>query len=223
VIDKNLCVLCGKCTDYCVNQALEYVGKDVSVQELMKEIIKDEVFYDESDGGVTFSGGEPLTQSDFLSEILKACQGRGIHTTVDTSGFTSWDNFKKIVDYVDLFLYDLKVMDKEKHEKFMNVDNKIILENLKRLSDLGKNIFVRMPIIVGINEDDTSIDEAIDFLTGLNITKVNLLPYHKMGMDKYSRLNMDYKMTGMEKPSNERMIQIESKFKNVGIKVKIGG
>jgi len=223
IMNKNKCDLCGKCSDFCPSNAREYVGKDFTVKELMKEIIKDEAFYDESNGGVTFSGGEPLIYADFLKEVLQGCKTRGIHTAVDTCGYASWESFDKILDKVDLFLYDLKMMNNERHKKYMGVGNKLILENLKKLSDSGCNIFVRMPIIAGINDDDENINESIDFISNLNILQVNLLPFHKMGMDKYKRLNLEYKLSGMEKPSDERMAEIADKLRRVGLKVKIGG
>lgn len=223
IMNKNKCDLCGKCSDFCPSNAREYVGKDFTVKELMKEIIKDEAFYDESNGGVTFSGGEPLIYADFLKEVLQGCKTRGIHTAVDTCGYASWESFDKILDKVDLFLYDLKMMNNERHKKYMGVGNKLILENLKKLSDSGCNIFVRMPIIAGINDDDENINESIDFISNLNILQVNLLPFHKMGMDKYKKLNLEYKLSGMEKPSDERMAEIADKLRKVGLKVKIGG
>lgn len=223
VTDELKCKLCGKCTDFCPNNAREYVGKDITVQDLMKEIIKDEVFYEESNGGVTFSGGEPLLHVEFLLEVLKACKHRGIHTAIDTSGFAAYENFEKIADYVDLFLYDIKLMNNEKHIKYIGVENDLIIENLKKLSNRGANIFVRMPIIAGVNDDDEHIDEAVKLLSKINLIQVNLLPYHKMGMDKYRRLEMDYKLSGMEKPTDERMEEIADKFIKGGIKVKIGG
>lgn len=222
VRDNSKCNLCGKCADFCPNNAQEYIGKDITTKEIMKEIIKDEAFYEESGGGVTFSGGEPLMYVDFLQDILKSCKIRGIHTAVDTSGYTSWESFEKIIDKVDLFLYDLKLIDNEKHKKYTGVSNKVILENLKKLSDSGANIYIRMPIIAGVN-DDSHIDETIEFLSNLNIIQVNLLPYHKMGMEKYKRLGMEYKLTGDEKPSDEKMKEIADKFRKAGIKVKVGG
>ena len=223
VADEDKCTLCGKCAEFCPSNAREYVGKDVTVQELMKEIIKDEVFYEESNGGVTFSGGEPLNHSEFLNEVLKSCKERGIHTTVDTSGFAAWKSFEKIVDKVDLFLYDVKHMNNEKHKKYTGVGNATILENLKRLSAKGANIYIRMPIISGVNDDDDHVNEVIKFISSTNIIQVNLLPYHKVGMDKYRRLSMEYKLSGMEKPSEERMAEIMEKFIENGLKVKIGG
>lgn len=222
VRDNSKCNLCGKCADFCPNNAQEYIGKDLTTREIMKEIIKDEAFYEESGGGVTFSGGEPLMYLDFLEDVLTSCKIRGIHTAVDTSGYAPWECFEKIIDKVDLFLYDLKLMNDEKHKKYTGVSNKVILENLKKLSDSGANIYIRMPIIVGVN-DDSHIDETIKFLLNLNIIQVNLLPYHKMGMEKYKRLGINYKLTGDEKPSDENMKEIADKFRKAGIKVKVGG
>ncbi|MBU5292832.1 glycyl-radical enzyme activating protein [Anaerosalibacter bizertensis] len=223
-IDETKCILCGNCTDFCYNEAREYVGQKIGAIELFKEIQKDEIFYEESGGGVTFSGGEPLLQVDFLSEVLDICNKKNIHTTLDTSGYTKWENIEKIVNKVDLFLYDLKLIDDEKHKKYIGVSNKLILENLKKLSSLGKRIFVRMPIIAGINDGNDHIDESIKFIKTLNnIEQVNLIPYHSMGMDKYKRLNMDYKLSGMEKPADEKMEELKEKFEKEGIKVKIGG
>ena len=216
------CTLCGKCCDLCPNNARELVGTDITVKELMSKLIKDEVFYEESNGGVTFSGGEPLMHSDYLINVLNICKDRDIHTTIDTSGYAPFEQFEKIIDSVDLFLFDIKHMNNEKHLEYTGVENTLILDNLKKLSQKG-NIYVRMPIIAGINDDDENINMAINFLSNLNITQVDLLPYHKMGMDKYRRLNMQYKLSGFEKPTDEILDKIAEKFKKAGIKINIGG
>lgn len=222
-IEEEKCILCGKCMDFCPNNAKELVGKDLTKEEILKEIIKDEIFYEESGGGVTFSGGEPMLYADFLDDILTQCKVRGIHTAIDTSGYVSWNSFEKLKDKVDLFLYDIKLMDSEKHKKYTGVDNKIILDNLKNLSDTGNNLVIRMPIICGVNDDEDNIDKSIEFIKKLNVIEVNLLPYHKIGMDKYKKLKMEYKLSGNEKPSEDKMAEIVKKFKDAGIKVKIGG
>lgn len=224
VVDKNKCTLCGNCTDFCFNEAREYVGQEISVEDLIKEVQKDEIFYEESGGGVTFSGGEPLLQVDFLSEALDLCNKKHIHTAIDTSGYAKWEDVEKVANKADLFLYDLKLIDDEKHKKYIGVSNKLILENLQKLSSLGKRIFVRMPIILGINDDNGHIDESIKFINTLNnIEQVNLIPYHSMGMDKYERLEMKYKLSGKEKPADEKMEELKGKFEKAKIKVKIGG
>ncbi len=223
IIDHEICTLCGKCEDFCPNEARKFVGKYMTTTELMKEIKKDEIFYEESGGGVTFSGGEPLVQIDFLQNMLKLCKEEEIHTTVDTSGYSKWENIEKIIDYTDLFLYDIKIMDDYRHNKYMGVSNKVILENLKRLSQAGSNIYVRIPIIKGVNDDIENIQSTIEFLKDINILQVNLLPYHKMGMEKYDRLSMDYRLTGDEKPSEEVMNSLLKKFKILNKRIKIGG
>ncbi|MGH4140265.1 trans-4-hydroxy-L-proline dehydratase activase [Clostridium sp.] len=223
VTNENKCTLCGKCSDFCPSNAKELVGNDIKASALMSEIIKDEIFYEESNGGVTFSGGEPLMHVDYLNHVLEICKDKGIHTTIDTSGYAIWEQFEKIIDKVDLFLFDVKHMNNEKHLKYTGVENHLILENLKKLSESGSNIYIRMPIIAGINDDDENIDRAVEFLSKLNIIQVDLLPYHKMGMDKYRRLNMDYKLSGLEKPTDKVIDKIVEKFKNAGIKINIGG
>ncbi|MFC0906180.1 trans-4-hydroxy-L-proline dehydratase activase [Clostridium sp. MT-14] len=222
-IDKFKCTLCEKCVDFCPNKAREHVGRNITSNELIKEIVKDEVFYEQSGGGVTFSGGEPLMQVDFLDDILKRCKDRGIHTAVDTSGYAPWKSFERIASKVDLFLYDIKIMDNEKHKKYIGAENDIILKNIENLSNMGCNIYLRMPIIKEINDDNDHIEKTIKLLSIINVEQVNLLPYHKIGMDKYRRLKMNYKLSGMEKPSDERMEEISQKFKKAGIKIKIGG
>ncbi|MBS4536344.1 glycyl-radical enzyme activating protein [Clostridium sp. D2Q-14] len=221
--DEDKCTLCGKCADLCLNEGWKLVGRKFTSSELMKEIKKDEIFYEESGGGVTFSGGEPLSQIDFLEEMLKKSKTEGVHTTVDTSGYSKWENIKKIVDYTDLFLYDLKLLDDERHKKYIGVSNKNILKNLEKLSETGANIYVRIPIIKGINDDMENIEGTIKFLEKLNISQVNLLPYHRMGMEKYERLSKEYNLIGDEKPSEEEMDNLVEKFKILNRKIKVGG
>ena len=216
------CLSCGQCEDSCPYNARQISGNIFTESELMKEIKKDELFYEQSGGGVTFSGGEPLSQLEFLSSMLSLCNNAGIHTCLDTCGFSSWENLKKISDKVDLFLYDLKFMDEERHKKYTGVSNKAILENLKNLSDSGKRIFIRMPLISGINDGDDIIKSA-EFLSALNIEQVNLLPYHKMGIEKYERVGVSPQITGMVQPSDQKMSEIQNIFKNYGVKTKIGG
>lgn len=223
LISDKKCNLCGICSELCINEAKELAGKEITVEEVMSEIQKDEIFYEESNGGITFSGGEPLLQIDFLEDLLKACKKKGFHTAVDTSGYAKWDYFEQILDYTDLFLYDLKLMNDEKHKKYIGVSNKIILENLQKLSKTEKDIYIRLPIISGINDDNEHIGSVIRFISHLNFNQVNLLPYHRVGMDKYKRLNKNYKLSGMEKPSDEILAKIKNKLKKASIKVKIGG
>jgi len=223
VTDKNKCNLCGECSRTCPAQAREMIGKKLTAEEIIKEVEKDLVFYEESGGGVTFSGGEPLGQSEFLEALLIRCQKKKIHTAVDTSGYISWRILKKIIPKVDLFLYDLKIMDSERHKKYTGVFNEIILENLKKLSSVHNNIFIRFPVIPGINDDYQNIKETGEFLSSLKIAQVNILPYHYMGIDKYGRLGRTYKLVTTQPPSEEKLSEIAAILSKFNLKVKLRG
>ncbi len=223
-IDKAKCDLCAKCEEVCVYEALEIVGREMTVQEVMEEIEKDRVFFDESGGGITFSGGEPLMHVDFLEALLKEIGKKNIHVTLDTSGYVAFEDLGRICDKVDLFLYDLKIMDDEKHEKYTGVSNKIILENLRKLTELGKSVAVRIPLISGINDDNQSIHMFVDFLQSLkNIKQINLLSYHRGGCEKYKRLRKEKFAKTFNSPSDERIEDIKKIFTDSGFSVRTGG
>ena len=200
----------------------EIIGSLMSVFDVMTEIRKDKIFYDESGGGVTFSGGEPLMQSEFLLELLKECKIENIHTTVDTSGFVNEGKLLEIIDCVDLFLYDLKLINNELHKKYTGVSNKVILQNLQILVNRHKPIIIRIPIIPSITDTNENLEEIIDFLNDLPaIKEINLLPYHNIAKEKYKRLNMEYHR--YPKVKQEKLDRIKHMFKHAGYKVKIGG
>ncbi len=185
------CNLCGRCTLFCPQEAREICGKEYTVHEVLREIIQDKPFYDNSNGGVTFSGGECMLQIDFLAEILKACKENGIHTAIDTAGNVPYEHFEKIIPYTDTFLYDIKCISEDLHKKFTGVSNAKIISNLKKLSKSFKGkIVVRIPLIGGFNDEDSEIFKINDFLSQINISNVEVLPYHKMGLHKYEALNM---------------------------------
>jgi pyruvate formate lyase activating enzyme len=197
------------------------IGKKLTAEEIIKEVEKDLVFYEESGGGVTFSGGEPLKQSEFLEVLLNSCREKKIRTAVDTSGYISWEILNKISSKVDLFLYDLKLMDNERHKKYTGVSNEIILENLKKLSSVHNNIFVRFPVIPGINDDYQNIKEIGELLSSLKITQVNLLPYHYIGVDKYKRLGKKYKLVDIQPPSKEKLSEVSAILRKFNLNVKL--
>jgi pyruvate formate lyase activating enzyme len=200
------------------------VGREVTITELMEEIEKDSVFYEESGGGVTFSGGEPTMQPDFLLSLLTKCKERGLHTTVDTSGYAPSRIFEKISSFTDLFLYDLKMMNDKLHQKYTCVSNKLIHKNLKWLDDKHKNISIRIPVVPGITDTKLNITEIINFLLKLeNISEVNLLPYHKAGEGKYSRFKKENKLPMIKTPENGYMEKVVEQFKKLPNKIKIGG
>ncbi len=223
-IDKAKCDLCAKCEEVCVYDALEVVGKEVTVQELMDEIEKDKIFFDESGGGITFSGGEPLMQMEFLEALLKEIKKKNIHVALDTSGYVSFKDLDRISDKVDLFLYDLKIMDDKKHEKYTGVSNKLIHDNLRKLTERGNSVAVRIPLVSGINDDDQSIQMFVDFLQSLkNINQISLLSYHSGGREKYKRLRKEKLPKTFHSPSAERIEEIEKTLADSGFSAKAGG
>lgn len=180
------CDLCGKCTVYCPMDARKVCGKEYTADEVLAEVIKDKAFYENSGGGVTFSGGECMLQIDFLLEILKKCKQNGIHTAVDTAGHIPFENFEKILPYTDLFLYDLKIFDSDKHKKYVGVGNELILENLKKLLQSGAKIWIRIPVMADVNDTAEEMQKIKEFfVTNGKPQKVELLPYHAMGENKY--------------------------------------
>jgi pyruvate formate lyase activating enzyme len=204
----------------------EEVGKYYTTDDILGILEKEQVFINQSKGGVTFSGGEPMLQSGFLLEALKACRANGYHTAVDTSGYSSSENFKSVIPYTDLFLFDLKHLDDSKHIEYTGVSNKTIIENFRLLLGAGKEMMIRIPVIPGYNDDDYHIERLIRFLSETkteSVTKICLLPYHKIGSSKYRRFNIPYLMNDVEQPGTERMKQLRDKFSGTGIKVKIGG
>lgn len=224
VVDTGQCSLCGQCAEVCPYEVLEIVGKDVSVAELLAEVEKDRIFFDQSGGGVTVSGGEPLDQLPFLLKFLKELKSRDIHVTLDTSGSVPFEDLMKVSRHVDLFLFDLKMMDSSKHEDAAGVPNDLILENLKKLSEQGINVEIRLPLISGINDDLKNIGETIEFLLSLKIKPaVSILPYHKGGCEKYIRLNKEEYLIPFEPPSEGRIAKVMRIFVDRGFVVKRGG
>ena len=223
-IDREKCDFCGKCEDACVYEALEIIGREVTVAEALVEMERDRVFFDESGGGITFSGGEPLMQLDFLMELLPEIKKRNIHVTLDTSGFVSFRDLERVSDQVDLFLYDLKIMDDEKHKEYTGVSNRIILENLRELTERGKPTAVRIPLISGVNDDDQSIQSLTEYLQSLkNIKHISLLPYHSGGCEKYRNLKKEDSLKTFQPPSGMRIDEIGKLLIEAGFSVKTGG
>ena len=163
----------------------ESIGREMSVEEVMAEVLADRIFYRKSDGGMTLTGGEPMAQFNFTRELLSAAKAEGISTALDTSGFTPWENFRELLPFVDLFLYDFKVADPRRHRKLTGVDNTLILENLKKLDEAGATIFLRCPLVPGINDDNSQLAAIAGWAENIGIT---LEPYHPFGVEKAIRL-----------------------------------
>jgi pyruvate formate lyase activating enzyme len=223
-VDKKKCDLCGKCAEACLYDAMQVVGREMAVEDLAAEIERDRIFFEQSGGGTTFSGGDPLAQPAFLEELLGALRSRGIRTAVDICGFTPAPLLEKIAAKADLVLYDLKVMDEAKHRELTGVSNGPILENLKRLAVNGTEVWVRIPLMAGVNDDDKNINGTIAFLKSLKkIKNIGLLPYHSGGSEKARRLGKESCLTTFEAPSEERLAAIEAAFRGAGFDVQRGG
>ncbi|WP_416388956.1 trans-4-hydroxy-L-proline dehydratase activase [Merdimonas faecis] len=225
--DPKACTFCGKCENFCPAGVREIVGREYTVKELTKELMKDQMFYEESGGGVTFSGGEVMSMDmDFILAMAKELKRQDVTLTIDTCGYVPYERFEKILPYVNTFLYDVKVMDPELHKKYMGTDNKLILENLIRLSQDGARIYIRIPTIKEVNGNEENMKETIAFLKQHDIhpAGVNLLPYHDTGSGKYAKLDMEYKGTDLHAPDKEEMEALAAFFVNAGFtNTKIGG
>lgn len=222
--DPVRCHLCQTCAEHCPSEAIEFVGHKVTVDEVIRQIEKDTAFYDQSGGGVTLSGGEPLMQPDFLMELLEACSNLDLHCTVDTTGYADSELLLQVAQKTDLFLYDLKIMDATKHRDFTGVSNQLILDNLKMLSENKARIQVRIPIIPGINTNADNIHHTADFVATLpGVEHISILPFHNSARGKYRRLGMECMSADMQSPSNEHLKRIADWLRQSGLQVKIRG
>lgn len=206
------CDFCGKCTLFCPNDAREVCGKEYTVEEVLSEILKDKDYYGQ-DGGATFSGGECMLQIEFLEEILKKCKENGVRTAVDTAGNVPWDCFEKILLYTHLFLYDVKCISEDLHKEGTGVSNRLILENLRKLSNKKAEIIVRIPVIPEFNGKKDEMQKIADFLNDLSISKVELLPYHAMGEHKWSAIGKETEHFSI--PSDEDVYKFKKLFNDV--------
>ncbi|MGD0756349.1 MAG: glycyl-radical enzyme activating protein [Bacteroidales bacterium] len=204
----------------------EEVGKYYSIGAILEILDKEKVFINQSKGGATFSGGEPMLQFEFLLEALKACKENGYHTAIDTSGYSSAENYKSVIPFTDLFLFDIKHLDEEKHIGSTGVSNAGILDNYRLLLESGKDIMVRIPVIPGFNDDPDHLERLRSFLKTTkngSLKKICLLPFHKTGASKYKKFNIPYKMGDTEPPDKEKIQKMKEFFLETGVKVKIGG
>lgn len=225
ITNTELCKMCGHCAEVCPTKAIELSGKPRKITEIMDEIEKERIFFDQSGGGVTVSGGEPLLQTEFLIELLDECGRRGIHRAVDTAGLANTAVLLEVAKRTDLFLYDLKMIDSERHQKWTGVPNEKILENLKILAETGANIIIRIPLVGNVNDDVENITETARFVSALKGEKkvVNLLPYHKIAQTKYEKLGRSDDFILLEEPGKEAQLQAIAIFKKYGIEASIGG
>ena len=205
-------------------QWCDNLGRRMTVEEVLQQIEKDRPFYDQSGGGVTLSGGEPLMQPAFSRGLLQACHDRGIHTAVETCGCAQWEDWQPLLPHLDLILYDLKETDPQRHRQYTGVSNDLILDNLRRLATTGKRIIVRRPVIPGCNDDIASIRSLGRFVQGLGtVDEIHLLPYHRLGEKKYERLGREYAMGGRPALREEELTELQAMLSSYGFKVRIGG
>ena len=224
VTDASKCKLCGECVDACVAGAREIIGQEMTVGQVMAEVEKDVIFYDQSGGGVTFSGGEPLMQPEFLFALLNQCKARRIHTAVDTSCYAEPQILERISEKTDLFLCDLKHMDSNTHERFTGAGNHLILQNIERLSQMGRKIVIRIPVIPGFNDEPANIEATGEFAASLpGLSTIDILPYNRGGQEKSARLVGGVEPMQTERPDEEKMNSIAENLKKYGFEVKIGG
>jgi len=226
VVNRDIeCIGCRRCSEACPAAALNIVGDSKTISELMEIIEEDRMFYDMSGGGVTLGGGEVLMQPEAAVNLLMVCKKEGINTAIETSGYSKMESLLQVAEFVDLFLFDIKHMNPERHFELTGVRNEIILQNLKELFTRRYNIRIRMPLLKGLNDSQEEIDEVIKSLAPYkdlkNFKGIDLLPYHKFGVNKYNQLGMDYPIFGDPSLSDEDLERIENSFKKVGIMVSL--
>ncbi|MGB9603651.1 MAG: glycyl-radical enzyme activating protein, partial [Limisphaerales bacterium] len=218
------CRLCGDCVEVCPSRARQFTGVEYGARELVQEVLKDRMFFEESNGGVTFSGGEPLAQPEFLIEVLKLLKREGIHTAVDTCGYAPQEVVRDVAKETDLFLFDIKLMSPELHRIYTGVTNELILENLALLNKIHNNIWIRIPVITDVNTDQREITAMADFIrSARSARQINLLPYHKTGIAKGKRINIDSNQLEFDTPSDEILERIKNILSKTNLPVKVGG
>ncbi len=218
------CLRCGLCVEACPAEARNLIGRRMTVEEIVTEIERDRLFHEESGGGATFSGGEPLSQADALCAILDACGARGIHTAIDTCGYAPLEILLRVAARADMFLYDLKLLDEEKHRTFTGVSNLPILRNLEALARAHPEVRIRVPIIPGINDDPTEIQGIARYVSSLpGVRELDLLGYHATGLHKYAALGATYPLVEIDPPSPERLEEIAARFRALGLLTRIHG
>ena len=214
-----VCIQCGRCIDFCHSGARTWLGEEMSVAQVMQVIKKDMVFYRRSGGGVTFSGGEPLTQPDFLKAIITECRKLGIHTAIETCGFFGWESAEDTVRRVDFVLFDLKHMDDKQHKALTGVSNKRIHANAKKIAQLGIPMVVRIPVIPSINDSKENIKATTEFVRDYlpSALGIETLPYHQLGLNKYAALGLDYRLHHIEPPAEAHIKNLQSIISSSGV------
>jgi pyruvate formate lyase activating enzyme len=216
-ISRELCQGCATCVALCPGEARHITGSIREVKEVLREVVKDRLFYENSGGGVTLSGGEPMNQPEFTGALLKQFKEKGIHTALDTSGYVQTELWDLVLDNVDMILYDLKHMDPQKHQEFTGVSNQLILVNARKLASLKIPMVMRIPLIPGYNDTNENSESCARFIKELGITNVELLPFHKLCISKYAKLQKEWKLEGVISPARERLEELKEIFTAHGL------
>lgn len=222
LFDRSVCDGCGLCVANCYYDALVYVAKTMTVEQVVEEVLKDADYYRTSGGGMTISGGEPMLQKDFIRAVYGQIHALGIHTALDTAAQVPWSELESVLPVVDLVLLDIKSMDSGVHRRWTGAGNVRILENARRLAASDVDLIIRIPVVPGVNATSENMDQTAAFLQDFpRLRYVELLPYHDMGMDKYASLGKEHAMVNFESPSTEHMIRLAESFHNCGVQVKV--
>lgn len=216
-VDYARCTVCGKCADACVDDALRVVGREWTVSELVPELLKDADYFEESGGGVTLSGGEPMLPAEFLKDLLPELKSRPVHVNIETCGLFSWRQMENLLQFLDLVYFDLKIMAGEKHREFTGIDNVPVLENFERLSKTAIVLQARMPVLPGINDGPNNIQDTAGFLLKNGQASIHLLPYHNMGEAKIPRLHTGQKQLNLKPQTPGDLKRVKELFEAQGI------
>lgn len=217
------CTRCLECAKACLHGAIVVSGEYKTVEEIVKEVESDKLFYEHSGGGATISGGEPLLQWEFVYQLLKALKGKGLHTALDTCGYASWDKLEKVLEYTDLVLLDIKHMDPEQHKKGTGKSNSLILSNARKIRAKGVKVWLRVPLIPGYNDSKENIERTARFGVEIGAEKVSLLPYHEWGKPKYESLGRRYPFEPTESLTDEHIQELKKSIESFGLEVGISG
>ncbi len=227
-IDRQKCTLCGQCVSVCPSGALKIIGEEIEGEAILTVIKKDGAFYRRSGGGVTLSGGEPLSQPEFAYHLLKSCHDLNIHTAIETCGLAAQKVFEQILPFTDLFLFDIKHLNPQTHQRLTGVSNELILSNLRWLHQNSAHVILRLPLVPGMNMDDENLHSLAELVKELGIEEVNLMPFHQMGKDKYSHLGKNYQLAQhvdmrLDEKEMKNLISVQDYLKSEKVKVVIGG